>query len=72
MLGRSLRMKKKMRVLHLGLHANNKGADQTAHPCSLISTFDVQFLKSINAKLASCTWEKVQNFQNPELSRLLS
>ena len=26
------------------LYRNNKGADQTAHPCSLISTFVIHFL----------------------------
>ena len=29
------------------LYANNKGADQPAHPCSLISTFIVRCLDSI-------------------------
>ena len=28
-------------------YANNKGADQPAHPCSLISAFVVRFLDSI-------------------------
>ena len=28
-------------------YANNKGADQTAHPCSLISTFVFRCLDSI-------------------------
>ena len=28
-------------------YANNKGADQSAHPCSLISTFFVRCLDSI-------------------------
>ena len=28
-------------------YANNKGADQTAHPCSLISAFVVRCLDSI-------------------------
>ena len=28
-------------------YANNKGADQPAHPCSLISTFAVHFLDSL-------------------------
>ena len=28
-------------------YANNKGADQPVHPCSLISTFDVRCLDSI-------------------------
>ena len=29
------------------LYANNKGADQPAHPCSLISTFVVRCLDSV-------------------------
>ena len=33
--------------------ANNKGADQPAHPGSLISVFVIHFLKSIISKLAS-------------------
>ena len=33
--------------------ANNTGADQPAHPRSLISAFVVRFLKSIIRKLAS-------------------
>ena len=61
----------KMRVLPLGLHANKKGADQPVHPaqsdqhlcCSLSE-------KSINAKLASCTWVKVQNVQNSKFLKL--
>ena len=36
----------------LGL-ANNKGADQPAHPRSLISTFVIRFLESIISKLAT-------------------
>ena len=36
------------------LYANNKGADQTAHLCSLISMFVVCSLASITAKLAVC------------------
>ena len=28
-------------------YANNKGADQPAHPCNLISTFEVRYLDSI-------------------------
>ena len=31
----------------LMLYANNKGADQPAHPCSLISTFVVRCLDSM-------------------------
>ena len=31
--------------------ANNTGADQPAHPCSLISAFVIRFLKSIICKL---------------------
>ena len=33
-------------------NANNKGADQPAHPCSLISTFVVRYLDSIIPILA--------------------
>ena len=33
--------------------ANNKGADQPAHPRSPISTFLIRFLESIISKLAS-------------------
>ena len=33
--------------------ANNKGADQPAHPHSLISTFVIRLLKSIISKLAT-------------------
>ena len=33
--------------------ANNKGADQPAHPRSLISAFVVRLLQSIISKLAS-------------------
>ena len=36
-----------------GLLANNKGADQPAHMCRLISTFVIRSPKSIIAKLAS-------------------
>ena len=32
--------------------ANNKGADQLAHPCSLISAFAIHFLNSNILKLA--------------------
>ena len=32
--------------------ANNKGADQLAHPRSLISAFDIHLLNSIISKLA--------------------
>ena len=32
---------------------NNKGADQSAHPRSLISAFVFRFLKSIISKLAT-------------------
>ena len=30
-------------------HANNKGADQSGHPCSLISTFVVRCLDSFSS-----------------------
>ena len=33
--------------------ANNKGADQPVHPCSLISAFIIHFLESIISKLAT-------------------
>ena len=33
--------------------ANNKGADQPAHPRSLISTFVIRFLESFISKLAT-------------------
>ena len=38
--------------LSLGF-ANNKGADQPAHMCRLISTFFIPFLESIISKLAT-------------------
>ena len=34
--------------------ANNKGADQPAHPRRLISAFVIRFLGSIISKLATC------------------
>ena len=33
------------------LHANNKAADQPAHPCSLISNFVIRYLERIEAEL---------------------
>ena len=36
-----------------GGFTNNTGADQPAHPCSLISTFVILFLESIICKLAT-------------------
>ena len=33
--------------------ANNKGSDQPAHPCSLISAFVIRLLDSIVSKLAA-------------------
>ena len=33
--------------------ANNKGADQSAHPCSLISAFVICLLESIISRLAT-------------------
>ena len=36
------------------LHANNKGADQTAHPLNLISAFVIRYLESIITKLTMC------------------
>ena len=35
-------------------YANNKGADQPSHPCSLISTFVVRFLDSIIPLVSIC------------------
>ena len=35
------------------VHANNKGADQPAHPHRLFSTFVIPFLVSIISKLAT-------------------
>ena len=32
---------------------NNKGADQPAHPCSLISTFDIRIFESTISKLTT-------------------
>ena len=40
--------------------ANNKGADQPAHPCSLISAFVICLLESIISKLATC---EISHFQ---------
>ena len=37
---------------HEKTYANNKGADQPAHPCSLISTFVLHCLDSIIPTLA--------------------
>ena len=36
------------------LHANNKDADQPAHPCSLILVFVICYLEIVIAKLATC------------------
>ena len=36
------------------LYANNKGADQTAHPGSLISTFVISSLESITTNFYTC------------------
>ena len=35
------------------VHENNKGADQHVHPLSLISDFDIHYLKSSNTNLAT-------------------
>ena len=35
-------------------YANNKGADQPAHPRSLISAFVIPFVESFICKLATC------------------
>ena len=37
------------------LHANHKGADQPAHPHSLVSAFVVRCVESLLIKLAACT-----------------
>ena len=41
--------------IYIGLErfANNKGEDQPAHPCSLISTFVLRLLEGIISKLAT-------------------
>ena len=39
---------------------NNKGADQPAHPCRLISAFVIHFLESFISKL---TTSEISNFQ---------
>ena len=39
--------------------ANNKGADQPAHPRSLISAFVIRFLESIISRL---TWSEISFF----------
>ena len=36
--------------------ANNTGADQPAHPRSLISAFVIHFLENFICKLANCYW----------------
>ena len=36
--------------------ANNKGADQPEHVCSLISTFFIRLIKSITSKLVTSTF----------------
>ena len=41
----------------LMLYANNKGADQPAHPCSLISTFVVRCLDSIISLVSSSNFK---------------
>ena len=38
--------------------ANNKGADQPAHPHSLISAFVMRFLESMISKLATSKFAK--------------
>ena len=40
-------------ILHV-VHANNKGADQTAHVRSLRNAFVVRFLERIITNLAAC------------------
>ena len=37
------------------LRVNNNGADQLAHPCSLICTFDIHSPEDILATLVTCT-----------------
>ena len=46
--------------MRLIVYANNKVADQPAHPCSLISTFVVRYLDSMVCILAL---SKVSRFQ---------
>ena len=42
------------------LHASNRGVDQRAHPCSMISTFVIHSLDSINREyLVSVFWYQV-------------
>ena len=41
-----------LKILSLGF-AYNKGADRPAHPCSLINTFVIRFLKRIIFKRAT-------------------
>ena len=36
------------------VHGNNKGADQPAHPRSLVSPYAVPFLERIIAELVTC------------------
>ena len=34
--------------------ANNKGTDQSAHPCNLLSAFVIYLMGSIRFRLATC------------------
>ena len=40
--------------LNVLLRANNKGTDQPAHPCRLVSAFVIRFLQSRIFPLGSC------------------
>ena len=42
---------------HIFIYANNKGTDQPAHPCSLISTFVVHCLLKYNTSLSLTWWQ---------------
>ena len=41
------------------LHANNKGPDQSVHPCNLISAFVIHSLDGMIAKVAHGQIQKV-------------
>ena len=53
------------------LHANNKGADQPAHPCSLASTCVIHYQESIVVKLAQCKISPFKLVAVPEQTGLL-
>ena len=52
-------------------YASNKGADQSAHPCSLISTFVVAFLDSIIPAVAIAEISRLQIISAAEQAGLL-